>query len=79
MVTVWASLRVATGDRAGVEVVAGNVRERLDRLAERYPALRPQPAREDSVSIGGVIHSDAWLAPIGPDSEFVLLPRIAGG
>jgi molybdopterin converting factor small subunit len=78
-VTIWGSLREAAGDRAEVEVAAGNVRELLTKLGQQYPAMRPQLDRGVSVSIDGTLYPNAWLTEIRPDSEVVLLPKVAGG
>ena len=78
-VTVWGSLQNATENQAEVEVEAKNIRELLARLAEQYPGLKPQIDRGVSVSIDGQIYSKSLIAEIKPDSEVVLLPRLAGG
>ncbi|MDH3666122.1 MAG: MoaD/ThiS family protein [Paracoccaceae bacterium] len=78
-VAIWGSLREATEGAAEVEVEAANLRQLLDGLAERHPAIRPQIERGVSVSIDGLIFNDSWFQPVSPDSEVVLLPRIVGG
>ena len=78
-VAIWGSLRDATGGAAEIEVEAANLRQLLDRLAEDFPAMRPQIQRGVSVSIDGLIYNDSWFTPVQPDSEVVLLPRIEGG
>ena len=78
-VAIWGSLRAATDGRAEVEVEAKSLRELLDRLAQAYPAIKPQIERGVSVSIDGLIYNDSWFTPVDPDSEVVLLPRIIGG
>ena len=78
-VAIWGSLRSATGGQAEVEVDAKTLRELLDRLAEDYPAMKPQIDRGVSISIDGLVYNDSWFTPIRPDSEVVLLPRIVGG
>lgn len=78
-VGIWGSLRSATDGQAEVEVEARNVKEMLDRLVEAYPGLAPQIERGVSVSIDGKVYRDGLLAPIKPDSEVFLLPRLAGG
>ena len=75
----WGSLKQAAEGRTEVELEAKNVREVLDRLKERYPKLKPNLDRGVSVSIDGVIFRDDWFAPIKPDSEVYILPRLAGG
>ncbi len=78
-VVLWGSLRQAAEGETEVEIEAGNVREVLDALRARYPKLKPHLDRGVSVSIDGVIFRDAWFAPIKPDSEVYILPRLAGG
>jgi molybdopterin converting factor small subunit len=78
-VRLWGSLAARLGVTGEIAVQAGNVRELLDRLRERYPEIAAQLDRGVSVSIDGELHSNALHAPIGPDSEVVLLPRIVGG
>ncbi len=78
-VAVWGSLRAATGDRAEIEVEAETLRDLLDEIVRTYPGARPQLDRGVSVVIDGRVHTDDWFAPIRPDSEVVLLPRIVGG
>jgi len=78
-VRLWASLATATGGESEVEVEAGNLRELLDALTARYPALKPQIARGVSVAIDGKVYNDSWFTPVNPDSEVVLLARLKGG
>lgn len=78
-VTIWGSLRAFTDGRAQVEVEAGNFKELLDKLALQYPGLRPQIARGVSLALDGRIYREAWFTEIGPDSEVVLMPYMAGG
>ena len=78
-VRLWGSLAAATGDVAEVEVEARTLRELLDALAGRYPALRPQLDRGVSIAIDGKVYNDNWFTPIAPESEVVLLARLRGG
>ena len=78
-VRLWGSLASAIGDQTEVEIEAGTLRELLDGLAERYPALRPQLDRGVSVAIDGIMYNDSWFPPIKEDSEVVLLARLEGG
>ena len=78
-VKIWGSLAAATEDQTMVEIEAGTLRELLDGLAEKYPAIRPQLDRGVSVAIDGRIYNDSWFTPIQPDSEVVLLARLKGG
>lgn len=78
-VKIWGSLASATEDQTQVEIEAANLRELLDGLAAKYPALKPQLDRGVSVAIDGRIYNDSWFQPIKPDSEVVLLARLKGG
>jgi sulfur-carrier protein len=78
-VVLWGSLKHAAEGQTEVELDAANVREALDALQTRFPKLQPLLERGVSVSIDGVIYRDAWFAPIRPDSEVYILPRLAGG
>jgi len=78
-VVLWGSLKQAAGGETEIELEAGNVREVLDALRERFPRLAPYLDRGVSFSIDGVIYRDAWFAPVKPDSEVYILPRLAGG
>lgn len=70
--------RLAGGD-IEVSVDASTVSELLVRLGERYPALAPHLDEGVAFAIDGEIHQDALFAPIAPDSEVHLMPKIAGG
>jgi hypothetical protein len=50
----------------------------MTELEERYPGLREALGRA-AVAIDGQIFQDAFLEPIGRDSEVFFLPRIEGG
>ena len=81
MVTVklWGSLRDLADGQELVEVEAGNFKELLDQLEERYPALRPQIKRGVSLALDGVIYRDAWFTKISEENEIVLMPYMVGG
>ena len=78
-VRIWGSLAAATDDQTEVEIEAATLRELLDGLAYRFPAIRPQLDRGVSVAIDGKVYNDNWFTPIKPDSEVVLLARLRGG
>ncbi|GAB5470154.1 MAG: MoaD/ThiS family protein [Rhodospirillales bacterium] len=78
-VLIWGSLKAATGGQEELQVEAKTIRDLLDGLGQSYPRLKPQLARGVSVSVDGKIYRDAWFTPIDPESEVVLLPRLAGG
>ena len=48
-------------------------------LDRRFPGLGNQIDEGMAVAIDGEIYQDAWQAPLGPDSEIVLIPKIGGG
>jgi len=78
-VTLWGSLRAATGGRAEVAVDATDFKQLLDRLVQQYPALKPQIERGVSLALDGRIIRDAWFTEIRPENEVVLMPRMVGG
>ena len=51
----------------------------LDQLAERFPDLAPELEENVSVSVDGELYANALYAPVKPDSEVVILPRLKGG
>ena len=73
------SLKRLTGGDAELELDAANVRQLMRGVGERYPALKPHIETGMAVAIDGQIYQDAWLQPVGPDSEVHLLPKLAGG
>lgn len=78
-VTIWGSLRQFTDREAQVEVDARTFKELLDRLSQDYPGLKPQIERGVSLALDGRIYKEAWFTEIGPDSEVILMPYMAGG
>jgi len=78
-VIIWGSLRRFTDGQAQVEVEASNFKELLDRLSRDYPGLKPQIERGVSLALDGLIYREAWFTEIGPNSEVVLMPYMAGG
>lgn len=78
-VAIMGALRHAVDGAAEVEVEAENFKQLLDRLSADYPGLKPQIDRGVSVAVDGRIYREAWLTPIAPDSEVVLMPYMKGG
>jgi len=68
-----------TGGEIEFEIDAGNIRQLLAALGERYPALKPHLDEGFAVAIDGQIYQDTWVQPIPPDAEVHLLPQIGGG
>ncbi len=68
-----------TGGQSEVEVEADTVRRMITELERRFPGLGRQIDESMAVSIDGEIFQDAYLTPLNPDSEIVLIPKIGGG
>jgi molybdopterin synthase sulfur carrier subunit len=68
-----------TNGRTELEVAATTFRRLVLELEERFPGLGKQVEEGMAVAIDGEIYQDAYSARFGPDSEVVLIPKIAGG
>jgi molybdopterin converting factor small subunit len=68
-----------TGGETVFEVEADTVRRMIAELDRRFPGLGNQIDEGMAVAIDGEIYQDAWQAPLGPNSEIVLIPKIGGG
>ena len=68
-----------TGGRTQLEVAADTFRRLVLELEQRYPGLGKQVEESMAVAIDGEIYQDAYGARLRPDSEIVLIPKIAGG
>ena len=73
------TLKQIAGGVSEIDVEAGDVRQLLRALGERYPDLAPHLESGYAVAIDGEIFQDAWFAPIRPESEVHLVPAIRGG
>ena len=62
-----------------LEVEANNFRRMVLELDRRFPGLGRQIDESMAVAIDGEIFQDAYLAPLNPDSEIYLIPKIGGG
>ena len=72
-------MRTAAGGQSEVELEAATIRELFDRLGAEYPKLKPVLDKGVTVAIDGELYQDALFQSIPPDSEVVILPRMAGG
>ena len=72
-------LRNAVGGIESVEMEAGTIRELLQRLIERYPAMKQHMDQGIAVAIDGTIYRDDRSVKIPAGAEVYLLPRIQGG
>ena len=68
-----------TGGLTELEVEANTVRRLILELDRRFPGLGHQIDEGMALAIDGAIYQDAYLAPLNPDSEIVLIPKIGGG
>jgi hypothetical protein len=77
-VVISSGLRSYTGGEERVEIEARRVKELLDALVARWPALE-EPLSQMAVAIDGEIHGNAQFRPLRPDSEIHFVPKIGGG
>lgn len=70
-------LSVSGGVRE-LNVAAANVRDLLIELEALFPGSEDTLAKS-AIAIDGQIHQDAYLEPIGPDSEVFFMLRLEGG
>jgi molybdopterin converting factor small subunit len=68
-----------TGGQSEIDVEADTVRRMIAELERRFPGLGKQIDESMAVSIDGEIFQDAYLTPLNPGSEIVLIPKIGGG
>ena len=68
-----------TGGLIEFDVEANTVRRMIIELDRRFPGLGNQIDEGMAVAIDGEIFQDAYQAPLKPDSEVVLIPKIGGG
>lgn len=78
-VTIPTDLQRYTGGIAETQVAALNYRELVAELSQKFPELTAETIRKQALAIDGMIIHEPLLESFGPDSELVLLPRIAGG
>ena len=81
------TLRAEVGGARQVDAVGDTVREVLDDLVERHPALAPQILQDGSLApfvnvyVGGedVRTQDGLDTEVGSTDQLILLPAMAGG
>jgi sulfur-carrier protein len=81
------ALRADVGGARQVPAVGGTVRELLDDLVARFPALRRQLVEDDDIApfvnvyVGGedVRTLDGLDTPVDEGATVILLPAMAGG
>ncbi|HTT79834.1 MAG TPA: MoaD/ThiS family protein [Stellaceae bacterium] len=79
VVLTGTAARRLTGGLSEFDVEATTVRRMIAELDRRFPGLGHQIDESMAVAIDGTIYQDAWQAPLKPDSEIVLIPKIGGG
>ncbi|MDP3660996.1 MoaD/ThiS family protein [Phenylobacterium sp.] len=68
-----------TGGTAEFDVAADTVRRMILELEDRFPGLGDFIERKMAIAIDGEIYRNAYSAPLKPDSEVYLIPKIGGG
>ena len=61
------------------EVSANTFRRLVAELEQRFPGLGAHVEEYMAIAIDGVIYQDAYHAPLKPNSEIVLIPKIGAG
>ena len=79
VVLMGMAARRFAGGQSELDVQADTFRRLVLELEARYPGLGRQVEDGMAIAIDGMIYQDAYDAKLGPDSEIVLIPKIAGG
>ncbi len=79
LVSLNGALRAAAGGQDSVNVEASTIRQLIERLVDRYPAMAGEVDKGIAVAIDGVVYRDDWTQRIPENAEVFLMPRIAGG
>jgi sulfur-carrier protein len=67
-----------TGGLDRIDVEADDVRQLLGELNQRFPGFGDHIDKHMAIIIDGAALR-GWTAPLKPESEIYLVPRIAGG
>jgi hypothetical protein len=78
VVVISSGLRGYTGGEERVQIEAKRVKDLIDALVARWPALE-EPLSQMAVAIDGEIHGSALFRSLRPDSEVHFVPKIGGG
>ena len=73
------SCRDYTHGQTEFEVAATTFRQLVRELEQRFPGLGEHVEVYMAIAIDGVIYQDAYHAPLKPNSEIVLIPKIGAG
>ncbi|HEY5681232.1 MAG TPA: MoaD/ThiS family protein [Pseudomonadales bacterium] len=79
LVSLNGALRAAAGGQDSVNIEASTIRQLIERLVDRYPAMAGEVDKGIAVAIDGVVYRDDWTQRIPENAEVFLMPRIAGG
>jgi molybdopterin converting factor small subunit len=87
VVRIPPTLRTETGGERQVEAAGENVRDLLDDLTAKFPALRARLIEDDEVApfvnvyVGGedIRTRDGLETPVRAGEQVILLPAMAGG
>ncbi len=87
VVRIPPTLRTETGGERQVEAAGENVRDLLDDLTAKFPALRSRLIEDDEVApfvnvyVGGedIRTRDGLETPVRAGEQIILLPAMAGG
>jgi molybdopterin synthase sulfur carrier subunit len=77
--SITQQVRDLTGGLDHFTVEASSVRALIVALEKRFPGLGELVTDQMSLAIDGELHQDAMSEPLGPETEVVLVPRIAAG
>lgn len=78
-VVLTGNLRQLTDGETELDLDARDVRGVLRALGERFPRMAAHLEEGIAVAIDGEIYQDALFAPVRPDSEVHIMPKIGGG
>lgn len=67
-----------TGGNSEIEVAAADLRQMVAELDRRFPGMGEYVRTRMSIVVDSRVHH-AWTAPLEPETEVYLIPRIAGG
>ena len=73
------NLGLFTKGETEFEITVPNVKKLFVELGERFPDLKPHLEEGIAVAIDGQVFQDAWLEPVGSNSEVHIFPGIGGG
>jgi molybdopterin converting factor small subunit len=79
IVAVGSAARAFTRGAAEIDVEAASVAAMVAALDRLFPGFGDHIDRRMAIAIDGEIHQDASGAPLRPESEVYLFPRIGGG